>query len=218
MTWHRTMNKTGYFTDFALPPWFRGPETLRIALQDLWNQCYPDLYEEDCSDPRPLTEAVNRVLAIFSEGTLAHQRYVWMALTFCEAAAVTVGAYLPEDLRSTFVLGRLETWLHDPAAPARENIAAMFSPTVTAPQPLHEALNVLFQGLIALDATNAADALSEIVDDCIEGYAIIPGSDGRRDLFNWWLLEVVPACWCLRKPSIIYNMRLPWPPKAEPDQ
>jgi hypothetical protein len=44
----------------------------------------------------------------------------------------------------------------------------------------------------------------DILDDCLEGYAIFPGSYGRRELFDWWLLEVVPASWYLFPPSSIY--------------
>jgi hypothetical protein len=56
-------------------------------------------------------------------------------------------------------------------------------------------------GTITLEET-----LLEILDDCLEGYAIFPGSQGRRDLFNWWLLEVVPATWCLQFPESIYRI------------
>jgi hypothetical protein len=45
----------------------------------------------------------------------------------------------------------------------------------------------------------------------LEGYAIFPGSDGRRDLLNWWLTQVVPAAYERRLPDEIYTMRWPWP-------
>ncbi len=137
-----------------------------------------------------------------------------MALTFCSAVEATVDAYLPGDPRPARVIARLEEWLRDPATPGSEDIGSMFPRTATPPQALHEALDVLYQALKVLDRASAVDALREILDDCMEGYAIFPGSDGRRDLFNWWLIQVVPASWSLRKPDIIYTMRLPWPRRA----
>ncbi|MGL5034932.1 MAG: hypothetical protein ACRC6M_14145, partial [Microcystaceae cyanobacterium] len=48
--------------------------------------------------------------------------------------------------------------------------------------------------------------LLEILSDCFEGYAIFPGSENRRDLFNWWLLDVVPAVWKLETPQMLYTI------------
>jgi hypothetical protein len=30
---------------------------------------------------------------------------------------------------------------------------------------------------------------------------------GRRNLFDWWLLEVVPAIWCLQFPESFYTIK-----------
>ncbi|MFW6358897.1 MAG: hypothetical protein ACOC0N_06755, partial [Chroococcales cyanobacterium] len=48
--------------------------------------------------------------------------------------------------------------------------------------------------------------LLEILEDCFEGYAIFPGSQGRRDLLNWWLLDVVPAIWSFKSPESLYTI------------
>lgn len=213
----RAMDKSGYFVSFRLPPWFQGPETLRVLLEELWCQCYPDLYEEDCVNPRPLEEARNRVLdACFADAdrNMGHRRLVWMASTLCSAVTPTVEAYLPGDVRPARVVTRLEEWLRGLAVSGNSDVLSMFPQVATPPQALHEAIDVFYQSLTALDPANAMDALREILDDCLEGYAIFPGSAGRRDLFNWWLIEVVPASWHLRKPDFIYTMRLPWPPTS----
>lgn len=39
-----------------------------------------------------------------------------------------------------------------------------------------------------------------------DGYAIFPGSELRRELFNWWLTDVIPATWNLRFPTQIYTI------------
>jgi hypothetical protein len=44
------------------------------------------------------------------------------------------------------------------------------------------------------------------VPNYLEGYAIFPGSYGRRELFDWWLLDVVPASWYLLPPNSIYSI------------
>ena len=72
---------------------------------------------------------------------------------------------------------------------------------------MDEALDVLKNSLKVLDIQQSKEALLNILDDCLEGYAIFPGSQGRRDLFNWWLLEVVPASWCLQFPNKIYTIK-----------
>src|SRR5687768_3572811 len=121
----QTTNKAGYFSVFALPPWFQGPEGFRALLEELWGQCYPDLYQEGCTEPRALVDAESRVLAALSDDDLGHRRMVWMALTFCSAVAVTVEAYLPGDSRPARVIALLEEWLRDPTACVNENIQSM---------------------------------------------------------------------------------------------
>lgn len=73
-------------------------------------------------------------------------------------------------------------------------------------QAIDEALDVFRNGVRILDINQARLALLEMLDDCLEGYAVFPGSQGRRDLFNWWLLEVVPATWCLQLPKFVYTI------------
>ena len=73
-------------------------------------------------------------------------------------------------------------------------------------QAIDEALDVFRNGVRILDINQARTALLEMLDDCLEGYAVFPGSQGRRDLFNWWLLEVVPATWCLQLPKLVYTI------------
>jgi hypothetical protein len=74
-------------------------------------------------------------------------------------------------------------------------------------QAIDEALDVFRNALRVLDSSQAREALLEILDDCFEGYAVFPGSHGRRDLFNWWIMEAVPATWCLQFPQVVYTMK-----------
>jgi hypothetical protein len=74
-------------------------------------------------------------------------------------------------------------------------------------QAIDEALDVFRNALRVLESSQGREALLEILDDCFEGYAVFPGSHGRRDLFNWWLMEAVPATWCLQLPQVFYTMK-----------
>ncbi len=74
-------------------------------------------------------------------------------------------------------------------------------------QAIDEALDVFRNALRVIDSSQAREAILEILDDCFEGYAVFPGSHGRRDLFNWWLMEAVPATWCLQFPQVVYTMK-----------
>ena len=84
-------------------------------------------------------------------------------------------------------------------------LALAVEPTVKAYLPSDRKTEQIFKLLI--NWLKDKEALLEILDDCLEGYAIFPGSQGRRDLFNWWLLEVIPAAWCLRFPESIYTIK-----------
>ncbi len=82
----------------------------------------------------------------------------------------------------------------------------LFPQVSVGTQAIDEALDVFRNALRVLERSQAREALLEILDDCFEGYAIFPGSQGKRDLFNWWLLEVLPATWCLEFPDVLYTM------------
>ncbi|MEG3436466.1 hypothetical protein V0288_04985 [Pannus brasiliensis CCIBt3594] len=71
---------------------------------------------------------------------------------------------------------------------------------------MSEALDVYQNAIKTIEPDRSLEALLEILEDCLEGYAIFPGSRGRRELFNWWLLDVVPASWYLRPPRSFYSV------------
>ncbi|MFM7438020.1 MAG: hypothetical protein ACKO2V_05370, partial [Snowella sp.] len=73
-------------------------------------------------------------------------------------------------------------------------------------QALDEAVDVFENLLRSLAPSQSQNSLLEILDDCFQGYAIFPGSENRRDLFNWWLLDVVPAVWQLQTPQMLYTI------------
>ncbi|XXX78211.1 hypothetical protein WMF30_05515 [Sorangium sp. So ce134] len=163
---------------------------------------YPELYEDaDAREARDLDEATSDVLAALGDPRVDDR--AWRRLGFMGRAALvevapTIAAHWPPGLASADAVGAaLDTWLSSASAPA----AVKGLPAAPlAPQALAEALGVVESAAQLLDRAQARAALSEILDSLFQGYAVFPGSKGRRALFDWWLDDVVPAAAALRAP------------------
>jgi hypothetical protein len=204
------------------------PDSLKGALSKVWQQHYEELYEPEAEGTASLQEALDEILEPFQGGnrTLSHLRYVWMALILASVVEPTVKYYQPNSSIPEETINRIAFWLLetleemvDSKMPfsqvAREKEAnalvdafRLFTENkeIASFQVLSEALDVYSSAIKTLDSNQSLEALLDILDDCLEGYAIFPGSYGRRELFDWWLLEVVPASWCLLPPSSIYSV------------
>jgi hypothetical protein len=205
----------GYYREFKLPAWFEGPRELEQLLQRLWGHSYPELYEEPQPD-RPvgsMDAAEEDVLAFLGDTgePFAHRRHIYMAWAFALASRPTVRSWAPDDDRPDRVLIVIESFLAGRQVDIPP-LESTFPHVVTPPQALNDGLDVFRSALQALQPLHARDALLSVLDACLEGYAIFPGADGRRDLFNWWLVEVVPAAWMERLADKIYTFEWPWPP------
>jgi hypothetical protein len=181
-------------------------------IRTLSAQRYAELYEEEPT--AALDAAVRQVLdALGPDGDAStHARLLWMARALATSAAATFASHVPEDGRAAEVLQTLAdaTSPQFGAAHARANAAALFFPRdPPASQALAEATSVLRSALEALDPDRARAALASMIEDCLEGYAIIPGAEERRQVFDWWLEEVVPAAFALRTPARILTLGAP---------
>jgi hypothetical protein len=194
---------------FTLPSWFMGPRELHELLRTYWEKRYADLFEAE--GEASWRDAVEGILEAFGgpDDLPGHRKYVYMAWSLALAAYPTVKAWAPDDGRPDQVLDRVKAWTREAETLHGEDQESLFLPSIRPPQALSEAFDVFRNLLLVLDAAQARSALMEILDDCLEGYAIFPGSEGRRALFDWWLTEVVPASWCLRLPTRIYDPRQP---------
>ncbi|AUX21077.1 uncharacterized protein SOCEGT47_015550 [Sorangium cellulosum] len=163
---------------------------------------YPELYEEaDAGEARDLDEATSDVLAALGDPRVDDR--AWRRLGFMGRAALvevvpTIAAHWPPGLApANAVRAALDAWLSSASAPAAvEDLPA----APLAPQALSEALGVVESAAHLLDRAQARAALSEILDSIFQGYAVFPGSEGRRALFDWWLDDVVPSAAALRAP------------------
>lgn len=204
------------------------PDSLKGVLSKVWQQHYEELYEPEAEGTASLQEALDEILESFQggNGTLSHLRYVWMALILTSVVEPTIEYYQPNNSMPEETISKIALWLLETlkkvfdskvefAQVAREEEAnaivdgfRIFSENnkLASFQVLYEALDVFTNAIKTLDYNQSLEALLNILDDCLEGYAIFPGSYGRRELFNWWLLDVVPASWYLSPPSSIYSI------------
>ncbi|HEY9804495.1 MAG TPA: hypothetical protein V6D25_29455 [Leptolyngbyaceae cyanobacterium] len=196
------------------------PDSLQGKLIKAFQQHYEELYEPEAT--AYLQDAIDDILTAFqsNDPKLTHLRYVWMALIFAVVVEPTVKYYQPDNSVPKATINRVAIWLIETLAElldskvkfneASREIEAnvivnhLLTKKDTNFQVLFEALNVYKSVVKSLDANQSLEALLDILDDSLEGYAIFPGSQGRRELFDWWLLEVVPASWYLFPPSYIY--------------
>jgi len=203
------------------------PASLQKAIVTAWNQHYEELYESESDGTVLLEDALSRILNSFqsSNQTFMQIRYVWMALTLAVVVEPTIKYYQPDNQIPEETINKLTNWL-------LKTIAGLFYPKeklnreidhvlndtsvdinhlssdkkTSSFQVLSEALDVYISAVNTLEPSHSLQALLDILDDCLEGYAIFPGSYGRRELFNWWLLDIVPSCWYLLPPTFVYSL------------
>lgn len=203
------------------------PASLQKAIVTAWNQHYEELYESESDGTVLLEDALSRILNSFqsSNQTFMQIRHVWMALTLAVVVEPTIKYYQPDHPIPEKTINKLTNWL-------LKTIAGLFYPQenfnrefdnvlndrsgdinhlssdkkISSFQVLSEALDVYISAVNTLEPSHSLQALLDILDDCLEGYAIFPGSYGRRELFNWWLLDVIPSCWYLLPPTSVYSL------------
>ncbi|MEM7556984.1 MAG: tetratricopeptide repeat protein, partial [Cyanobacteria bacterium P01_A01_bin.84] len=197
------------YSNFQISSSYEIPKSLRQLLYKAWQNRYEEFYEEEADGTISLEETLLEILDALGDrdDSLCHVRYVCMAIILALAVEPTVKAYLPNEQKTEKIWKSIVNWSKNRELPTEETINQLFPQKSLGSQSIDEALDVFKNLLQALNPANAKEALLEILDDCLEGYAIFPGSQGRRDLFNWWLLEVVPAAWCLQFPENVYTIK-----------
>jgi hypothetical protein len=203
------------------------PQPLQSAIASAVENRYEELYESDSDGSVLLEDTLNEILQSFQDKhpAIGQLRYVWMALTFAIVVEPTVRYYQPDNTFPKETIDRLTNWLLITVAKnsgfklqsngGNKNLESTISPedrSGASPQNIPnlqiilEALDVYDNAIKTIEPSqDYREALLNILDDCLEGYAIFPGSAGRRELLNWWLLEVVPSSWWLRPPKSLYS-------------
>lgn len=204
------------------------PNSLQDAVFSALNQRYGELYEPEENDSVLLEDTLKEILDSFqrNQPLLGQLRYVWMALTLAAIVEPTVKYYQPNSQIPEKTIDLLTDWLletlvemlapkkqlHSISENTYSNISLdlkhlLSTNELSSLQVLSEALDVYREALETLEPDRSLQALLNILEDCLEGYAIFPGADGRRELFNWWLSDVVPSCWYLLPPTSVYSLK-----------
>ncbi|GCL36556.1 MAG: hypothetical protein ACKO9I_06400 [Sphaerospermopsis kisseleviana] len=205
-------------------------DEIPLYLQVLFNKIklehYAELYEPESSGRTSLDDTINEVLTSMrdSNETLTHLRYLWMTLILTLVVEPTLKYYQPKNLLPKRIINLLASRIiaiiissinntknHISELSTEELLKAIsknrnfyIEKEIANFQILDEALDVFDNAVRVLNYDQSVEAILNILEDCLEGYAIFPGSQGRRELFNWWLLDVVPASYNLLPPKSFY--------------
>lgn len=205
-------------------------DEIPLHLQVLFNKIklehYAELYEPESSGRTSLDDTINEVLTSMrdSNETLTHLRYLWMTLILTLVVEPTLKYYQPKNLLPKHIIDLLSSRIvaiiissinntknHISDLSTEELLKAIsknrnfyIEKEIANFQILDEALDVFDNAVRVLNYDQSVEAILNILEDCLEGYAIFPGSQGRRELFDWWLLDVVPASYNLLPPKMFY--------------
>lgn len=196
-------------------------EILSILLQDdfktlvhnIQQERYEELYEEKPTNRISLESAISQLLDVIKYD---HIRCLRIVLIILRRVEPTLRYYYPNSYLTQQVIDSLEMCIVNYYASyysglkaynttfdgffkrlgnfpsVKEHFKSLSNKKVASLQILDEAIDVFHNAIRTLDYYQVKSALMEILEDCLEGYAIFPGSKGRRELFDWWLLDVLP--------------------------
>ncbi len=202
----------------------KNSKSLQVLVDKIKLESYQELYEPEADGTASLQDDLKAVLEVLGEKdqALSHLRYLWMTLILSLAVEPTLEYYDPSNSLPKIIIKLLEGLLRKTTSSLNKNIKIIpnnldklineifkshesyFHKKGANFQEISEALDVFYNAMRVINYDQPVEAILEILYDCLEGYAIFPGSYGRRELFNWWLLDVVPASYNLLPPKSFY--------------
>jgi hypothetical protein len=189
------------------------PDSLRLVIERIQSYSYAELYEEKNIKGISLEDSLITVFdAIEKEKNNLDISYCYffMAIVMGIAVQPTIKSYLPRETITGNIFQYLfQNWIYpqDNYQPKLNVSFQNYQNTLGQYQALDEAVDVFENMLQVLESIKTREAILNILDDCFQGYAIFPGSQGRRELFDWWLLDVVPSVFCGRLPKNIHTLK-----------
>jgi hypothetical protein len=204
------------------------PDSLQILFNKIKVKNYQELYQPDADSNGSLQDDLKIVLDVLDDGNnlISHLRYAWMTLILILSVKPTLKYYdsknsLPEmiiELIKKFLYetpqnesqgkkinpDHLDEIINELFKDHQEQKSSYFHKQGVNTQVIRDALDVFSNAMKVMNYDLAGKAVLEILSDCLEGYAIFPGSSDRRGLFDWWLLDVVPASYNLLPPKSFY--------------
>ena len=189
------------------------PDSLRLVIQTIQGYSYAELYEEKNIQGISLEDSLITVFdAIEKEKNNLDISYCYFFMSIVMGIAVqpTIKSYLRRETITGNIFQYLfQNWIYyQDNYQSNLNISFQnYQNTLGQYQALDEAVDVFENMLQVLESIKTREAILNILDDCFQGYAIFPGSQGRRELFDWWLLDVVPSVFCGRLPKSIHTLK-----------
>jgi hypothetical protein len=189
------------------------PDSLRLVIERIQSYSYAELYEEKNIKGISLEDSLITVFdAIEKEKNNLDISYCYffMAIVMGIAVQPTIKSYLPRETITGNIFQYLfQNWIYpqDNYQPKLNVSFQNYQNTLGQYQALDEAVDVFDNIPQVLESIKTREAILNILDDCFQGYAIFPGSQGRRELFDWWLLDVVPSVFCGRLPKNIHTLK-----------
>lgn len=191
-----------FYPKLKIQQLFYLPIPLVHAMHKAFNRRYADFYLDNGTDDAE--EAIDQVLQAFSQpfGLKAHQRLIYMGTIMALATRSTFEYYKINDNRVDMVLNKAIKWLdtNDPVSDGLAKQIFFDRETVRENESLNDAYYLYFHLLNSLTSDSAYDSTMEILYVSLLGDAISAQPEERRNLFNWWLSEVVPLAYLLQLP------------------
>jgi hypothetical protein len=193
-----------------------GSSRLFNTLYKVYDSRYADFYLDNGSND--VEESFDTVLKVIGDpmDLINHQRYVTIGWAIALAAQPTIQYYFPDDSRPDTVVKHVSLWLANQIK-LSGNVANTLFPEINKDgfgghPAADEAYHIFYNLIKSLDPKGAYEAIVDILYDAMTGDAIIPSSRKKRQLFNWWLIDVVPSAYYLRLPSSFYCKTWPFVP------
>ncbi len=199
----------GYYTRFAIIDRYPLPPKVRAALEAIWDQHCTELGDDNHDAIRGrLGVSIDRITSLLLETSDGRARCFGLSLALaCAATIESYDAYVEQAIKLIDTLRENET---------TSNSSFLHLLTkhelLELPQAAAEAWLVLHANVDLRTSADQREAIRLMIESCIDGYAIVPGSEGRRDLFNWMLVDVIPAACRCELAKRIYTLEWPWPP------
>ncbi|MEB3163944.1 MAG: hypothetical protein VKK80_12005 [Prochlorothrix sp.] len=204
------------------------PQSIVSILNQVSEYRYGELYEEGGDQSLSLKTAINYVFDALESSRpqtypqLSQARYIWMALLLSIAVWPGLEFYQPQNPCPQETVNRLELWLYlwrslkrsqdwdeldtllgqEPDISPWENWPKYpVKDSCPSLQLVTDCIWAYENAQRTLIRAEARSACFDLVESCLEDYAIMAGSAQRRDLFDWWLWAVIPATLTFSKPK-----------------
>lgn len=208
----------GYYPEFKLAEHLPIPNELENKLRISWDYDYFDFRDSKGIDVMDECEEI--LLSFGSSGlpaSIEHKRYVYMALAFAHAGIPVIKRLRPNDTRAERCLKIVEEWFVGSNVKTKDWADKLFPEVKTrvAGTFLDEVFDNLYNLLKIVNSNCPPNEILDILYDAFTGEWSGGSLEGNRDMFNWWLIEVIPAAYHLQLPTSIHPVVWRFPLRCE---